>query len=77
MNTGTVCKEIQLHFRHNTDNTSKISGCKCRRKLDNDLKMHIEELQNLYSSPNVIRIMKPRRMRWAGHAARIREKRIM
>jgi hypothetical protein len=30
-----------------------------------------EELNDLYSSPSVIRIIKSRRMRWAGHVARI------
>jgi hypothetical protein len=34
-----------------------------------------EELHNFYSSPNIIRIIKSRRMRWAGHVARIGEKR--
>jgi hypothetical protein len=38
-------------------------------------KLHNEELHNLYSSPSVIRIIKSRRMRWAGHVARIGEKR--
>jgi hypothetical protein len=38
-------------------------------------KVHNEELQNLYSSPSVIRIIKSRRMRWAGHVARMGEKR--
>jgi hypothetical protein len=33
-------------------------------------KLHNEELYNLYSSPNIIR-MKSRRMRWAGHVARM------
>jgi hypothetical protein len=37
--------------------------------------MHNEELYNLYSSPNIIRMIKSRRMRWAGHMARIEEKR--
>jgi hypothetical protein len=37
-------------------------------------KLHNEELHDLYSSPNIIRIMKSRRMRWAGHVARVREK---
>jgi hypothetical protein len=36
-------------------------------------KLHDEELQNLYSSPSIIRIIKWRRMRWAGHVARIAE----
>jgi hypothetical protein len=34
-----------------------------------------EELHNLYSSPSIIRIIKLRRMKWAGHAARMGEKR--
>jgi hypothetical protein len=34
-------------------------------------KLHNEELHNLYSSPNIIRQIKSRRMRWAGHVARI------
>jgi hypothetical protein len=34
-----------------------------------------EELHNLYSSPNIIRMMKSRRMRWAGHVARMGKKR--
>jgi hypothetical protein len=38
-------------------------------------KLHNEELHNLYSSPSIIRIMKSRRMRWAGHVARMWEKR--
>jgi hypothetical protein len=38
-------------------------------------KLHNEELRNLYSSPSIIRIMKSRRMRWAGHVARMGEKR--
>jgi hypothetical protein len=38
-------------------------------------KLHNEELHNLYSSPNIIRIIKSRTMRWAGHVARMRENR--
>jgi hypothetical protein len=34
-------------------------------------KLHNEELHNLYSSPGIIRMIKSRRMRWAGHVARI------
>jgi hypothetical protein len=39
----------------------------CWRKLHND------ELQNLYFSPNIVRVIKSRRLRWAGHVARIGE----
>jgi hypothetical protein len=38
-------------------------------------KLHNEELRNLYSSISIIRIIKSRRMRWAGHVARMGEKR--
>jgi hypothetical protein len=34
-----------------------------------------EELHNLYSSPSIIKIIKSRRMRWAGHVTRTGEKR--
>jgi hypothetical protein len=36
-------------------------------------KLHSGELHNLYSSPDIIRQIKSRRTRWAGHVARIRE----
>jgi hypothetical protein len=32
-------------------------------------KLHNEELNNLNSSPNIVRVIKSRRMRWAGHVA--------
>jgi hypothetical protein len=38
-------------------------------------KLHNEELHDLYFSPNIIRMIKSRRMRWAGHVARMGEKR--
>jgi hypothetical protein len=34
-------------------------------------KLHNEELHNFYSSPNIIRMIKSRRMRWTGHVARM------
>jgi hypothetical protein len=34
-------------------------------------KLHNEELRDLYSSLSIIRIIRSRRMRWAGHVARI------
>jgi hypothetical protein len=38
-------------------------------------KLHNEELRDLYSSLSIIKMIKSRRMRWAGHLARIGEKR--
>jgi hypothetical protein len=36
-------------------------------------KLHNDGLHNLYSSPNTVRVIKSRRMRWAGHVARMGE----
>jgi hypothetical protein len=36
-------------------------------------KLHNEELHGLYSSPSIVRVIRARRMRWAGHVARIGE----
>jgi hypothetical protein len=38
-------------------------------------KLHNEELHDLYSLPSIIRIIKSRRMSWAGHVAQMGEKR--
>ena len=38
-------------------------------------KLHNEKLYDLYSSPNIVRVIKSRRMRWAGHVALMGEKR--
>jgi hypothetical protein len=38
-------------------------------------KLHNEELHSLYSSPSIIRMIKSRRMKWAGHVARMGENR--
>jgi hypothetical protein len=49
----------------------RIFGTK-REKVTGDWKeLHNEELHNLYSSPNLIRMIKSRRMRWVGHVARM------
>ena len=36
-------------------------------------KLHEEELRDLYSLPNIVRVVKSRKMRWAGHVARMGE----
>ena len=38
-------------------------------------KLHNEELNDLYCSPNIVRVIKRRRMRWAGHVARMGDRR--
>jgi hypothetical protein len=49
----------------------RISGPKRDEVTGEWTKLHNEELHDLYSSPNVIRIIKSRRMTWAGHVARM------
>jgi hypothetical protein len=39
-------------------------------------RLHSEELSDLYSSPNVIRVIKSRRMRWVGHVVRMERKEV-
>jgi hypothetical protein len=53
----------------------RIFGQKRDEMVGNWRKLHNEELHDLYSSPSIVRMMKPRRMRWAGHVARMGEKR--
>jgi hypothetical protein len=53
----------------------RIFGPK-REEVTGELrKLHNEELRDLYSSPSIIRVINSWRMRWAGHVARMGEKR--
>jgi hypothetical protein len=54
---------------------SRIFGPKRDEVTGDRRELHNEELHNLYSSPNIIRMIKSRRMRWAGHVARMGETR--
>ena len=47
----------------------RVEVTRWRRKLRN------EEINELYCSPNIVRLIKSRRMRWAGHVARMGERR--
>jgi len=40
-------------------------------------RLHNEELNDLYSSPNIVRVIKSRRMKWAGHVAHMGEKMVV
>jgi hypothetical protein len=55
----------------------RIFGPKKDGVMGRRRKLHNEELHNLYSLPSIIRIIKLRRMRWAGHVALMGEKRNM
>jgi hypothetical protein len=53
----------------------RIFGLKRDEATGEWRKLHHKELRDLYSSPSTIRIIKPRRMRWEVHVARMGEKR--
>jgi hypothetical protein len=46
-----------------------------REEVGSRRKLHNDELCSLYFSPNIVRVIKSMRMRWAGHVARMGEKR--
>jgi hypothetical protein len=66
----TIREEHRLRVSENRV-LRRISGLKKDEVMGEWRKMHNEELHNLYSSPNIIRMIKQRRMRWAGHVARM------
>jgi hypothetical protein len=53
----------------------RISGPKRNEVTGYWRKLHNEELHNLYSSPNIIRMIRSKRIRWTGHVARMGETR--
>jgi hypothetical protein len=53
----------------------RIFGPKKDEVMGEWRKLHCRELHNVYSSPDIIRQIKSRRMRWAGHVARMGEER--
>jgi hypothetical protein len=55
----------------------RIFGLKRDEIMGGCRKLHNKELHCLYSAPRTIRIIKSRTMRWAGHVARMGEKRNM
>ena len=53
----------------------KIFGSKRYEGTGEWRKLHNEALNDLYSSPNIVRVFKSRRMRWVGQVARMGERR--
>ena len=45
--------------------------------MTNPITSHNEELSDLYSLPNIVRVVKSRRMRWMGHVGRMGEGRVV
>jgi hypothetical protein len=67
----TLGEDHRLRVFQNRVLKTKREECKSWRKLHND------ELHDLYSLPNIVRVIKSRRIRWAGHMARMREGRCV
>jgi hypothetical protein len=66
----TLREEHRLSVFENS--VRRIIGPK-RKEDESWRKLHNDELHSLYSSPNIVRVIKLRRMRWAGHVARMEE----
>jgi len=55
-------------------NKRRVHGVKREEVIGEWRKLHNDELNDLYSSPNTVRVIKSRRMRWAGHVALMGER---
>jgi hypothetical protein len=53
----------------------QISMPKREEVVEGWIRLHNEELQNFHASPNIIRVIESRRVRWVGHVARMGEMR--
>ena len=67
----TLREEFRLRVFENRI-LRRIFGTK-RDENEEWRRLHNEELCSLYRSPNIVRVIKSRRLRWAGHVARIEE----
>jgi hypothetical protein len=68
----TLRKEQRLRVFENRV-LRRVFGPKWDKVTGEWRRLHNEELNDVYSSPNIIRVINSRRMRWAGHVARMGE----
>jgi hypothetical protein len=72
---GCEIWSLTLREEHRLRVLRRIFGPKRDDVTGDWRKLYNEELHNLYSSPNILRMIHSRRMRWAGHVARMGETR--
>ena len=83
MTAHYVTKQLRIEFSYqNIDlislrvsTTRRIFGPRRDEVTGEWRRLHNEELNDLYSLPHIVRVIKPRGMRWAGHVARMGEER--
>jgi hypothetical protein len=77
--SGCEARSLTLREEHKLrvfeNRVLRIFGLKRDELMGGWKKLHNEELRGLYSSPNIIRMIKSWRITWAGHVARLGEKR--
>jgi hypothetical protein len=74
VNLGLLKLRQEHKLRVFVNRVLRIFGLMADKVTGSWKKLHNEELHNLCSSLNIIRMIKPRRMRWAGHAVRMGKK---
>ena len=72
----TLREERRLRVLENSV-LRRIFGPKRDEVTEERRKLHNKELNDLYYSPNIVRVIKSRRMRWAGHVARMGERKVI
>jgi hypothetical protein len=76
LNSGNACYHSVQNLRVFENKVLRIFGPKRDGVTGGWRKLHNEELHNLYASPSIIRIITSRRMRWAGHEARMGKRNV-
>jgi len=71
------CEKKLLWKTKSSVNLNGIVGPRTHEVTGEWRRLHNEELNDLYYSPNIVRVTKSRKMRWAGHVAHMGEERAV